>query len=113
MKKRKNKYLNLHKFVNQSDSFAEKYITNKGSRPVVIGQQNREISEFVFFLKTCSEEHKRLNILSLCLQFNTTKAELLQLNRTQFPSMGIFISKKLEIEKTKTTFIISVLKDVC
>ena len=72
MKKRKNKYLNLHKFVNQSDSFAEKYITNKGSRPVVIGQQNREISEFVFFVKTCSEEHKRLNILSLCLQFTTT-----------------------------------------
>ena len=42
-----------------------------------------------------------------------SKAELLQLNRTQFSSLGIFISKKLEIEKTKTTFIISVLKDVC
>ena len=40
------------------------------------------------------------------------KAELLQLNRTQFPSLGIFVSKKYEIEKTKTTFIISVLKVV-
>ena len=42
----------------------------------------------------------------------STKAELLQLNRTQFLSLGIFVSKKLEIEKTKTTFIISVLKVV-
>ena len=41
-----------------------------------------------------------------------TKAELLLLNCTQFPSLGIFVSKKLEIEKTKTTFIISVLKAV-
>ena len=41
-----------------------------------------------------------------------SKAELLQLNRTQFPSLGIFVSKKLEIKKTKTTFIISVLKVV-
>ena len=36
--------------------------------------------------------------------------ELLQLNRTQFSSLGIFVSK--EIEKTKTTFNISVLKVV-
>ena len=36
------------------------------------------------------------------------KAELLQLNHTQFPSLGIFVSKRLEIEKIKTTFIISV-----
>ena len=35
------------------------------------------------------------------------KAELLQLNRTQF-----LLVKKMEIEKTKTTFIISVLKVV-
>ena len=35
------------------------------------------------------------------------KAELLQLNRTQFSLL-----KKLEIEKTKTTSIISVLKVV-
>ena len=35
------------------------------------------------------------------------KAELLQLNHTQF-----LLVKKLEIEKTKTTFIISVLKVV-
>ena len=39
--------------------------------------------------------------------------ELLQLNRTQFSSLGIFVNKKLEIEKTKkTTFITSVLKVV-
>jgi hypothetical protein len=40
------------------------------------------------------------------------KAELLQLNPTQFPSLGFFLVKKLEIEKTKTTFIQSVLKVV-
>jgi hypothetical protein len=39
-------------------------------------------------------------------------AELLQLNRTQFPSLGIFVSKKVGNQKTKTTFIISVLKVV-
>ena len=38
------------------------------------------------------------------------KAELLQLNRTQFPSLGIFVGKKVGNQKTKTTFIISVLK---
>ena len=37
----------------------------------------------------------------------STKAELLQLNRTQFSFLEIFINK---IKKTKTTFIISVLK---
>ena len=36
-----------------------------------------------------------------------TKAELLQLNRTQF-----LLAKKLEIKKSKTTFILSVLKNV-
>ena len=39
------------------------------------------------------------------------KAELLQVGiffRSQFPSLGIFINKKLEIEKTKTTFIICI-----
>ena len=41
-----------------------------------------------------------------------TKAELLQLNRTQFSSLGIFISKKVGNRKIKTTFIISVLKVV-
>ena len=41
------------------------------------------------------------------------KAELLQLNCTQFPSLEIFVSKKLEIQKTKTTwFITLVLKIV-
>ena len=40
------------------------------------------------------------------------KAELLQLNQTQFPSLGIFVSKKVGNQKTKTTFIISVLKVV-
>jgi predicted MFS family arabinose efflux permease len=42
--------------------------------------------------------------------FINIKAELLQLNRTQFSSMGIFISKK--VGNRKTTFIISVLKVV-
>ena len=42
------------------------------------------------------------------------KAELLQLNRTQFPSRPweFLLVKKLEIEKTKTTFITPVLKVV-
>ena len=44
--------------------------------------------------------------------FRLSKAELLLLNRTQFSSLGIFISKKVENRKTKTTFIISVLKAV-
>ena len=42
-----------------------------------------------------------------------TKTELLQLNRTQCPSLGIFVNKKVGNQKTKTTFIISVLKVVC
>ena len=50
--------------------------------------------KLIFKLQTCS------------------KAELLQLNRTQFSSLGFLISKKLGIEKTITTFIISVLKFV-
>ena len=34
----------------------------------------------------------------------SSKPELLQLNRTQFPSLGIFISKKVGFrKKTKTT----------
>ena len=33
-----------------------------------------------------------------------TKAELLQLNYTQFPSLGIFDSKKVGNKKTKATF---------
>ena len=49
-------------------------------------------------------------MVGLLCSLSNTKAELLQLNRTQFSSLGIFFSKKLEIEKTKTTFIISVLK---
>ena len=40
------------------------------------------------------------------------KAELLQLNRTQFPSLDFLLVKKLEIEKTKTIFLMSVLKVV-
>ena len=40
------------------------------------------------------------------------KAELLQLNCTQFNSLEIFLSKLVGILKTKTTFIISVLKVV-
>ena len=39
--------------------------------------------------------------------------KLSQVSCTQFPSLGIFVSKKkLEIEKTKATFITSVLKVV-
>ena len=49
--------------------------------------------------------------LTIGKKINIHKAELLQLNRTQFPSLGFFV-KKLEIEKTKTTFITSVLKFV-
>ena len=45
-------------------------------------------------------------------KWQNTKAELLQLNHTQFSSLGIFISKKVGYQKTKTTFIISVLKAV-
>ena len=49
------------------------------------------------------------------LQNSLVKAELLLEGIsfcTQFPSLGIFINKKLEIKKTKTTFIISVLNIV-
>ena len=41
-----------------------------------------------------------------------TKAKLLQLNRTQFPSLGILLVKILEIQNITITFIISVLKVV-
>ena len=41
---------------------------------------------------------------------NWFNAELLQLNLTQFSSQEFLLVKKLEIENTKTTFIISVLK---
>ena len=44
------------------------------------------------------------------LIWQLSKTELLQLIDTQFPSLAIFVSEKVEIEKTKTTFIISVLK---
>jgi hypothetical protein len=40
------------------------------------------------------------------------KAELLQLNELNFLPWEFSLVKKLEIEKTKTTFIISVLKVV-
>jgi hypothetical protein len=40
------------------------------------------------------------------------KAELLQLNCTQFPSLGIFFSKKDGNRKTNATFTISVFKIV-
>ena len=33
-----------------------------------------------------------------------TKAELLQLNRTQFPSLGIFVSKKVGNQKNQDHF---------
>ena len=46
----------------------------------------------------------------LCIMI---KAELLQLNRTQFSSLGIFISKKVgNRKKLRPLFIISVLKVV-
>ena len=37
----------------------------------------------------------RLNICQILMRWAVTKAELLQLNRTQFPSLGIFVSKKV------------------
>ena len=40
----------------------------------------------------------------------TNKAKLLQLKLLQIFARDIFLMKKLEIEKTKPTFIISVLK---
>jgi hypothetical protein len=52
---------------------------------------------------------EKIKILGAVLE--PIKAELLQLNQTQFPSLGIFVSKKVgNQKKTKTTFIISVLK---
>jgi hypothetical protein len=39
----------------------------------------------------------------------TSTAELLQLNRTQFSSLGNFVSKKIVNQKTNTAFIVSVL----
>ena len=44
------------------------------------------------------------------MHFNLDKAELLQLKPYPFICMINFINKKLEIEKSKPTFIISVLK---
>ena len=41
------------------------------------------------------------------------KAELLQLNCTQFPSLEIFVSKKVGNQKTKTTFIIHISFKSC
>ena len=32
--------------------------------------------------------------------------------RTHFPSLGVFVNKKMETEKTKTTFVVLVLKVV-
>ena len=42
--------------------------------------------------------------------FDPTKAELLQLKLIHFFASELLLMKKLEIEKTKPTFIISVLK---
>ena len=41
----------------------------------------------------------RIIILSYFPPFSTTKAELLQLNQTQFPLLGIFVSKKAGNQK--------------
>ena len=57
------------------------------------------------FSKKATEFDKIFTVdLTLC------KAELLQLNHTQLPSLGFFVSKNVGNQKTKTTFIISVLK---
>ena len=61
------------------------------------------------FKDLCSLQFSGLSIYDV---YTFDKAQLLQLNRTQFPSLGIFVSKMLEIKKTKTTFIMSVLKVV-
>ena len=48
-----------------------------------------------------------------CTTFITGKAELLQLKRTQFPSLGIFVSKKSwKSKKLRPLLFISVLKVV-
>ena len=44
---------------------------------------------------------------------DVTKAKLLELKFLQIFARDIFLMKKLEIEKTKPTFIISVLKVEC
>ena len=72
------------------------------------------IATYIEVFQMCNAMAKKSGIWSglISKKFNANKAELLKLNRTQFPSLGFLLVKKLEIEKTKTTFIISVLKDV-
>ena len=48
------------------------------------------ISDCLYFF--CTEVFFKV---SLCFDKKYNKAELLQLNRTQFPSLGIFIIKKV------------------
>ena len=45
-----------------------------------------------------------------CEHLNAAKAKLLQLTLIHILARAILLMKKLEIEKTKSTFIISVLK---
>ena len=81
----------------------------------------KQIPHFRCFQFSCVKaimylEVKTVEIYPKSLQrrdaYSSSKAELLQLNRTQFPSLGIFISKNVGNQKTKSTFIISVLKVV-
>ena len=74
-----------------------------------------------FYFQTClkvkdgrqclqSSDFLRIEIFRQSLHYSAL-AKLLQLNRTQFSSLGIFICKKVgNPKKTKTTFITSVLK---
>ena len=54
-----------------------------------------------------------LDVTKMCAdQQMSLELNLLQLNRTQFPSLGIFVIKKVGNQKNKTTFVSSVLKVV-
>ena len=47
-----------------------------------------------------------LDVTKMCAdQQMSLELNLLQLNRTQFPSLGIFVIKKVGNQKNKTTFI--------
>ena len=70
------------------------------------------LESFYFYIKAVEIVKVAKNNHEIKFFFLQTKAELLQLNSTRFPSLEILLAKKLEIEKTKNTFIISVLKVV-
>jgi hypothetical protein len=61
--------------------------------PVFLKKKNRKLAKGQLVSKAncqaVNSSKKRTN------KFVFTKAELLQLNHTQFPSLGIFVSKKV------------------